>query len=154
MRSTLVFAVTLVLIPWSWLAGDEPPQRERPRLEPRMFDRLDVNQDGVITLDEIPAERRERAARLIEHLDANGDGKVTREEFNEGIKRFRPLGDQSAERKRTNCRRRLAAGCVALCALSSRIWRMCVSTCANISISTSPSPPWSVALRTRVLATR
>ncbi len=100
MRSTLALAV--ILVPCAWLVGDEPPRRERPRLEPRMFDRLDVNQDGVITLDEIPAARRERAARLIERLDANGDGKVTRQEFNEGIQRLRPPGDQPPQRKRVD----------------------------------------------------
>lgn len=48
-----------------------------------MFDRLDVNHDNVITVDEIPPERAER----INAADENGDGKIEKVEFLKGMQR-------------------------------------------------------------------
>jgi len=47
----------------------------------RMFQRLDSDQDGRITLEEVPEERRERFERLLRAHDGDGDGAVSAAEF-------------------------------------------------------------------------
>lgn len=42
---------------------------------------MDANDDGKISLDEVPAERREFFRRLIQRLDRDGDGAVSLEEL-------------------------------------------------------------------------
>ena len=42
----------------------------------KMFEKMDTNADGVISLEEHSA----KAERRFKKMDANGDGKVTREE--------------------------------------------------------------------------
>lgn len=54
--------------------GDVVPRQQR------RFERLDKNQDGHATSDEIPARLTERVMRY----DANGDGKISRSEMVEG----------------------------------------------------------------------
>jgi Ca2+-binding EF-hand superfamily protein len=46
----------------------------------RMFSRLDADDDGLISADEIPADR---AATLFARLDANGDGSIVLAEIGE-----------------------------------------------------------------------
>ncbi|MFH1708003.1 MAG: alkaline phosphatase family protein [Planctomycetota bacterium] len=63
------------------LAGDAPA--DRPALETTappvakdsMFDKMDQNKDGVITVDEV------KRPKLFERMDTDKDGKVTKEEF-------------------------------------------------------------------------
>ncbi|MBI3464572.1 MAG: EF-hand domain-containing protein [Planctomycetes bacterium] len=86
---TLAAGIALALASAEVARAQDKPKGERPKLDADFFDRLDVNKDGVITLDEIPEERRERVSKLIERLDKNGDGKVTREEFKAGAETLR-----------------------------------------------------------------
>ncbi len=79
--------------------AQEQKNRQRPRFDAAFFERLDTNKDGVITLDEIPEERREQAKQLVERLDADKDGKVTRKEFDAAIERVTPRPDQPNERR-------------------------------------------------------
>jgi hypothetical protein len=46
-----------------------------------MFRGLDSNQDGVVTLDEVPERLARRARRWVNQGDANGDNKLTLQEF-------------------------------------------------------------------------
>jgi collagen type III alpha len=75
------------------LPAQERKKQDRPRLDAAFFERMDTNKDGVVTLDELPEERRERAKQLIERLDADKDGKVTRKEFDASIDQVRPRGE-------------------------------------------------------------
>jgi collagen type III alpha len=89
-------------------AQDQPREKNARggRIDAAFFDRLDVNKDGAITLDEIPEDRRERVGQLIERLDGDKDGKVTRKEFDAGVDRVRPNGDRPEARKRPDGERR------------------------------------------------
>jgi Ca2+-binding EF-hand superfamily protein len=44
------------------------------------FEKMDANKDGKLTMDEIAAARRERAAKHFAEKDANKDGKLSRDE--------------------------------------------------------------------------
>jgi Ca2+-binding EF-hand superfamily protein len=46
-----------------------------------LFDRLDVNRDGQLTADEIPAEKKGLFERLLRLAGKPADGKLTRDEF-------------------------------------------------------------------------
>jgi multidrug resistance efflux pump len=50
------------------------------------FERYDANKDGILSSEEIPAERRDR----IVAADANGDGKVDRAELTTAMSKARP----------------------------------------------------------------
>ena len=50
-----------------------------------IFSRADANNDGKVTLDEVPEDRRERFKQMMERADANGDKALTREEFVRGF---------------------------------------------------------------------
>ncbi len=52
------------------------------------FERYDANKDGILSSEEIPAERRDR----ITAADANGDGKVDRAELTTAMSRPRAMG--------------------------------------------------------------
>jgi collagen type III alpha len=90
-----------VLIVLPAKAQDRPKAKAKAaeRLDAAFFDRLDANKDGIVTLDEIPAERRERAKQLFDRLDADFDGKLTRKEFEAGLDRVRPKVDRPEEAK-------------------------------------------------------
>jgi hypothetical protein len=47
----------------------------------QLIGRLDANQDGKVTLDEVPEDRRPMVERLMQRLDANGDKALTRDEL-------------------------------------------------------------------------
>ena len=50
------------------------------RLE-QVFERLDTNQDEQLTVDEIPAFRRDQFERMLENIDDDDDGAVTQSQF-------------------------------------------------------------------------
>ena len=52
-----------------------------------LFTKLDANQDGQLTLDEIPEDKREFFERLLRTHDANGDKKLSQEEFAAAMKK-------------------------------------------------------------------
>lgn len=110
MRHLLIFGVGTGLTILAGLAAeaqDQPKDKNaRGRIDAAFFDRLDVNKDGTITLDEIPEDRRERVGRLIERLDGDKDGKVSRQEFEAAAGSARPDGDRPEARKRPDGERR------------------------------------------------
>ncbi|HPY90813.1 MAG TPA: EF-hand domain-containing protein [Lentisphaeria bacterium] len=57
--------------------------------------RFDKNQDGVVTRDELPADRP-RMAEMFDRLDANKDGKLDQDELKGG----RAPGNRGGERRR------------------------------------------------------
>jgi len=57
---------------------DGPPRRPDPQ---QIFQRLDANDDGQITRDEVPQQAPERIKQLLRRADANQDEVVTAEEF-------------------------------------------------------------------------
>ena len=71
--------------------GDGPP-RDRPNPK-RIFQHLDDNGDGKVTIDEVPEERRERFQRLIERADKDGDEALSLGEFSRAMSRGRPRPD-------------------------------------------------------------
>ncbi|MEN1678148.1 MAG: EF-hand domain-containing protein [Planctomycetota bacterium] len=50
-----------------------------------LFDRLDVNLDGEVTVDETPAEHQRLFERLLRRSDVNGNGALSQAEFREGL---------------------------------------------------------------------
>ncbi|MBI3839760.1 MAG: EF-hand domain-containing protein [Planctomycetia bacterium] len=78
----LVAAVCLISIAQ---ADDQPAQNAADPAA--MFAQLDTNQDGQLTSDEIPAEKKRLFERLLRLADKNGDGKLSRDEFTAGIQR-------------------------------------------------------------------
>jgi len=54
-----------------------------------LFDQLDVNEDGSITMDEVPEEQHRLLKRLLKKGDADSDGRLSREEFLAGLKEKR-----------------------------------------------------------------
>lgn len=58
--------------------------------EGNLFDRLDANEDGTVTKDEVTEERGKRLfERLIQTADKNDDDKLSREEFQAGLRERR-----------------------------------------------------------------
>jgi len=53
-----------------------------------LFKRLDANQDGRITADEIPEKAPDRLKAMLKRADENGDEKLTAEEFGQAMSRF------------------------------------------------------------------
>ncbi len=60
-----------------------PGKAERPG-PGRLFARLDANQDGKVTLDEVPQARREMFSKMIARNDKDGDGALSLAEFSSG----------------------------------------------------------------------
>ena len=75
-------------------AEDGPPPGERPgRPDPaEMFGKLDSNQDGEITSDEVEGEKKRRFDHLLGTSDKNSDGKLSKEEFLAGVEARRAQG--------------------------------------------------------------
>ena len=67
----LTLAASLSLPAWS-LADDGPAS---------VFDQLDTNKDGVVTLEEVPEDKRRLFEKILKSGDKDKDGKLTREEF-------------------------------------------------------------------------
>jgi Ca2+-binding EF-hand superfamily protein len=67
-----------------------------------LFNKLDANQDGVITSDEVPDDKQGLFARLVRLGDANGDKKLTKDEFSAALKKSTgegaPAAGQAANR--------------------------------------------------------
>jgi collagen type III alpha len=59
-------------------ADSTPLNIEDPRA---LFDQLDVNHDGKLTADEIPAEKKRLFERLLRLAGKSADGHLTRDEF-------------------------------------------------------------------------
>src|SRR5262245_45757793 len=102
MKFMLVLSTGLSLITLCIRTAEAQEQkRERPRIDASFFDRLDANKDGIVTMDEIPAERLENAKRIFDRLDSDRGGKLTRAEFEAGMARARArMKSEPAQAKR------------------------------------------------------
>jgi len=76
--------------------GPPPALADVPAWADRVFDRLDANQDGAVTGDELAVLSSGPAAamgggmlrRMIAQSDANNDGRISREELTAGAERM------------------------------------------------------------------
>lgn len=86
-RSCFPLAAVLLAAPLYATGAEEPaavPDRSG------LFKQIDTNGDGLISEDEIPADRRRLFARLLRKGDANTDGKLSLDEFAKGMADERP----------------------------------------------------------------
>jgi Ca2+-binding EF-hand superfamily protein len=67
-----------------------------------MFAQLDVNHDGQLASDEIPAEKKRLFERLLRLADTNGDGRLSRDEFIAGIERKPERSEADKTRPNSN----------------------------------------------------
>jgi Ca2+-binding EF-hand superfamily protein len=74
-----------------------PDGRPDPK---RLFERLDANEDGKVTLDEVPEQRRDQFRGLMERADQDGDEALSQEEFARATRGGRPRPDRATEGKR------------------------------------------------------
>lgn len=84
MFSSSMMLVTFLFAP-QFVVAQEPPKDGPPGPE-MLFGRLDANQDGVISEDEMPAEAPEPLKALLKAADKDGDKKVSQDEFSAAIK--------------------------------------------------------------------
>jgi hypothetical protein len=96
----LTMAFVAVLLPALAMAQDEKkPEGPGPQIHPQgpnpqiMFQRLDVNHDGVITPEEIPEGMPQRLKELLKRADRNGDRQLTLGELQAA---FRAVREQRA----------------------------------------------------------
>jgi Ca2+-binding EF-hand superfamily protein len=50
-----------------------------------LFQKLDTNQDGFLTADEVDSAKKSQFERVLRHGDQNNDGKLTSSEFSRGL---------------------------------------------------------------------
>jgi collagen type III alpha len=84
MRFTLIAAAALAALGLAQLAAaqDDQPRRPDPA---ELFNRLDANQDGTVSADEVPEGQRRLLERILKAGDKDQDGKLTKEEFVAGV---------------------------------------------------------------------
>lgn len=87
-RSCFPFAAVLLAAPFYAAEADESATALPDRSG--LFKQVDANGDGLISEDEIPADRRRLFARLLRKGDANADGKLSLEEFSKAMADERP----------------------------------------------------------------
>lgn len=63
---------------------------ESSKREQRFFGMLDKNQDGKLTLDEVPERSQRMVRRMLKQTGKGEDESVTKEEFVKGLAQFRP----------------------------------------------------------------
>ncbi len=66
------------------VVADEPAKDEGPA---GIFKQLDANGDGVLTMEEVPADKKTLAERLFRNADKDKDGKLTAAEFKAGLEK-------------------------------------------------------------------
>src|SRR5690606_31941287 len=69
--------------------ADAPASNDQKAL----FERLDANNDGVLTREEVPQEQMRLFERLLRTADADGDAKLSLDEFVRGLADAPPPGD-------------------------------------------------------------
>jgi len=87
-----VVALPLCLVAEDGRRGDGPrPDVRPPRPNPEvMFQRLDANQDGVITPEELPEGMPERLKQMLIRADENKDRQLTKDELIKAFKDRKP----------------------------------------------------------------
>lgn len=79
MRKFLILTTAALLLPGLAVA-DEGKKPDRPSRE-GFFQRLDANNDGVVTREEVPPRMQERFDDLLAKADKNGDKQIDKAEF-------------------------------------------------------------------------
>ncbi len=75
------------------------PERPEGQFDPtRLFDRLDADKEGVISLDKLPERLPERLREMLQKADADSDGRVTRDEFEAAMKQARKRPQEHREK--------------------------------------------------------
>ena len=71
-----VAALAIAMLPRVSLASEEqrPPERPNPEM---LLKRLDSNQDGKVTVDEIPERAPEHFKAMLRDADKNDDKEIT-----------------------------------------------------------------------------
>jgi Ca2+-binding EF-hand superfamily protein len=101
--SVSLVAVSFVAVSFVATApADEKPAAEKPAADgpdaAALFAQLDLNKDGQLTADEIPADRKRLFERLVRVADKNKDDKLDAEEFAAGLApRERTVNPEGAE---------------------------------------------------------
>ncbi len=67
----------------------------------KMFDRIDNNDDGMISTDELPAKKM-NFERILDKLDQDGDGAISKEEFDEGKFKGKRKSGKRSNKERHN----------------------------------------------------
>ncbi len=86
-KRLLPLAFTLLLAAPTLVRGEDAPT-EPGRAD--LFSQLDTNQDGQLTADEVPDDKKSLFERLVRLGDGNGDGKLAAEEFAAGLAGGKP----------------------------------------------------------------
>jgi Ca2+-binding EF-hand superfamily protein len=86
------WAVVLAALPFALLAtlgsAQEPKAKPGPGNPEVMFQRLDKNQDGKITADEVPETAPDFVKEMLKRSDKNQDKVITKEEYKAGFPHF------------------------------------------------------------------
>jgi Ca2+-binding EF-hand superfamily protein len=69
------------------MRGGEFPGGPEKRPAEQLFRRLDKNNDGKVTMDEAPEDRKPMLERLFKRSDKDGDQSLTLEELSAGLRR-------------------------------------------------------------------
>lgn len=85
-----VASIIAAVIAAAGLSGTSALAGESSAGDAALFDRLDANDDGLISADEVAADHERLFARLLRRADDNGDNALAREEFLEGLVPSRP----------------------------------------------------------------
>lgn len=83
-RCFFVFPMAAALVLISTARGEEAPNRDGTDAA-AMFAKLDANQDGKLTADEVPQDRKQLFERLVRIADKDGDGVLVVAEFVAGL---------------------------------------------------------------------
>ncbi|UYV36261.1 EF-hand domain-containing protein [Rhodobacteraceae bacterium D3-12] len=69
-------------------AGKKRKEERRAKRAEKMLKRLDTNNDGEVSFDEMPGQQTQ-ADRMFSRIDADGDGNITEAEMQDAAKKFK-----------------------------------------------------------------
>lgn len=69
-------------------AAQKREEERRAKKAARMLERLDANNDGALSFDEMPGQQS-RADRMFARMDADGDGAISKEEMDAAAAKFK-----------------------------------------------------------------
>ena len=102
MKIFIIFLTTLSLATAVWAGSNGGKFEEKRHFGKMMFEKMDTNNDGAISVREHEAGLQKMIDRRRAHfarIDADGDGAVTKEEAKEARKK---MGKKWKERKQEN----------------------------------------------------
>lgn len=99
MKSLSSLVVVAVFGVASAAFSQDEPRAAGPSPE-ELFGRLDANQDGAVTADEIPERQKRFLDRVVKAGDKDGDGKLSKDEFVAGLKAGREQPQAQTDQNR------------------------------------------------------